>query len=206
MLRASTRSVFTMLAVLGAVGTSACQSMEPSSDPFSPVPVAAAAMGAPASGGSVAPVDERFSDAPPVVMGSEDLKADPVGGTGGASVQVGAAVKPVPEATTEPEVSTAPVEAAPIVESTPPSAAPSVVPGGSMAWPVRLVRTHLDEQPPSAILALPDGRRIVVSPGDMVPERGLVVMAIGRERVQLAAINAQGDHATVVPMELTAQY
>jgi hypothetical protein len=163
-------------------------------------------MGAPASGGSVAPADERFSDEPPVVMGSEDLKADPVGGTGGASVKVGAAVPPAPEANTEPVVEAAPVEAQPLVESSPPSAAPAVVPGGSMAWPVRLVRTHLDEQPPSAILALPDGRRIVVSPGDMVPERGLVVMAIGRERVQLAAINSKGDHATVVPMELTAQY
>ena len=75
-----------------------------------------------------------------------------------------------------------------------------------MAWPVRLVRTHLDEQPPSAVLALPDGRRIVVSPGDMVPERGLVVMAIGKERIQLAAISSRGDHATVVPMELSAQY
>jgi hypothetical protein len=86
-----------------------------------------------------------------------------------------------------------------------PSAAP-VSASGTMGWPVRLVRTHLDEQPPSAILAMPDGRRIVVSPGDMVPERGLVVMAIGRERVQLAAVNSNGDHATVVPMELTAQY
>lgn len=198
MLRPTTRPVFTSLALLAAVSLSACESMQPSGDPLAAVPVMAAVEGTSSipNGGA----DPRFQD-DLFEAGSEDLQTTPKGEAGGgkAEVQVGAAVKPAAEPTPAPSQEAA-TQTPSAVAST------AVAPGGTMAWPVRLVRTHLDEQPPSAVLALPDGRRIVVSPGDMVPERGLVVMAIGKERIQLAAISSRGDHATVVPMELSAQY
>jgi len=200
LLRAPTRSVLTSLAAVCAVGFTACAPMDPSGDPLAAVPVQASVRGGGGADASVAGSDNRFTDL--AELKSEDLKVDPSedsSGGGGPSVQVGSTMSPAatPAAATAEPVATASASAA---------ASPAVVSGGTMAWPVRLVRTHLDEQPPSAVLAMPDGRRIVVSPGDMVPERGLVVMAIGRDRVQLAAINSRGDHATVVPMELTAQY
>jgi len=178
--------------------------MEPSSTPFAAVEV-----DAPGSGGGVAAAEidaseQDFDD--PVEFSSDDLKpqAEEAASPDEPVVQVGAALKPAEEP--------AAVESVPSVESTGAPAPLSVAAAvaltakDSSEWPVRLVRTHLDEQPPSAILALPDGRRVVVSAGDMVPERGLVVMAIGRDRVHLAAVSTRGDHATVVPMELTSQY
>lgn len=61
-------------------------------------------------------------------------------------------------------------------------------------------------QPPRAILGLPDGREVVVTPGSMVPEAGLVVLSIGPQSVQLARVQATGDHATVAAFNLTPQY
>lgn len=185
-----------------ACSTMACEPMTPSGKPLSAVPVAAVSTGS--SGPAAA--DSRFSD--PVELKSEDLrvKADDSDSSGGGEIRAGAAVSPAP--------ATAPAAAAPAAVETASVAAPApaavaVAPAAAAAsssWPVRLVRTHLDEQPPSAVLAMPDGRRVVVSPGDMVPERGLVVMAIGRERVQLAQVSGVGDHATITPVELAAQY
>ena len=71
---------------------------------------------------------------------------------------------------------------------------------------VRLVRTLPDTQPPRAILGLPDGTEIVVSPGSMVPAHGLVVVAIGRQSAQLARVTALGDHASVDSVTLTSMY
>lgn len=199
LLRATTRSVSLSLTALVAVGLTACEPMDPSGDPLAAVPVMAAVPGTQPGAGSLEGNDPRFA-ADPVELTSEQLKAKPDedGGGGAPTVKVGSTMTPASSAST--------AASTPEPVSATSATAAAVVPGGSMAWPVRLVRTHLDEQPPSAVLALPDGRRIVVSPGDMVPERGLVVMAIGKERVQLAAISSRGDHATVVPMELSAQY
>ena len=192
----------------------ACQPMTPSGDPL-----AAVAVQAPGTSDGAAPVkDPRFPDTDPVQLSSKDLRASAKGKKGGAAVtpKLGSPAAPADagdaETSTEAAAPTEPTPDAAVApgESKPaprPAVAQASAPAtGTMGWPVRLVRTHLDEQPPSAILAMPDGRRIVVSPGDMVPERGLVVMAIGRERVQLAAVSSSGDHATVVPVELTSQY
>ena len=43
--------------------------------------------------------------------------------------------------------------------------------GDNTGWPVRLVQTLPDTQPPRAILGLPDGRELVVSPGTLIPLR-----------------------------------
>jgi hypothetical protein len=71
---------------------------------------------------------------------------------------------------------------------------------------VRLVRTLPDTQPPRAILGFADGREIVVTPGAMVADQKLVVMAIGRQTLQLARVAANGDHAVITQTTLTAQY
>jgi len=65
------------------------------------------------------------------------------------------------------------------------------------SWGVRVVAVLTDAQPPRAILGLSDGSELVVEPGTLVPEAGLVVMAIGRDAVQLAEIIPKGDHVRV---------
>jgi len=185
-----------------AVGAMACEPMDPSGKPLSPVPVVAAVPGMSPGAVDLSKADPRFEGDDPVTLKSEDLRVDTEDGASGAggAVRVGSTVTPHTDAGATPAAPQADA-AAPVVAASAPASSSAM--GG---WPVRLVRTHLDEQPPSAILALPDGRRIVVSPGDMVPERGLVVMAIGKERVHLAEVSSVGDHATVTPIELTAQY
>jgi hypothetical protein len=74
------------------------------------------------------------------------------------------------------------------------------------AWPVRLVTTVPNASPPRAILGLPDGREVVVNPGSMVPDLGLVVVAISPNSAEIAKILPAGDHATIESMTLTAQY
>jgi hypothetical protein len=74
------------------------------------------------------------------------------------------------------------------------------------AWPVRLVTTVPNATPPRAILGLPNGKEIVVNPGSMVPEMGLVVVAISPNSAEIARIAPAGDHATIESMTLRAQY
>ena len=74
------------------------------------------------------------------------------------------------------------------------------------AWPVRLVTTVPNASPPRAILGLPDGREVVVNPGSMVPDMGLVVVAISPNSAEVAKILPAGDHAKIESMTLTAQY
>ena len=74
------------------------------------------------------------------------------------------------------------------------------------AWPVRLVTTVPNASPPRAILGLPNGKEIVVNPGSMVPDMGLVVVAISPNSAEIARIAPAGDHATIESMTLRAQY
>jgi hypothetical protein len=73
-------------------------------------------------------------------------------------------------------------------------------------WPVRLVKTIPDAQPPRAVLGLPGGKEIVVTPGTMIPEEGLVVVAVGPDRVQLSQVKSHGDHASITSFTLDAMY
>ena len=73
-------------------------------------------------------------------------------------------------------------------------------------WPVRLVKTLPETNPPRAILGLPNGEELVVSPGSMVPAHGLVVIAIGPNSAQIAKVTPQGDHAAVSPVTLQTMY
>jgi hypothetical protein len=74
------------------------------------------------------------------------------------------------------------------------------------AWGVRLLQTMPSAQPPRAALGLPDGSEIIVSPGSMLPEPGIIVISVSADKAQLAKVEPQGDHAKIETMTLFAQY
>lgn len=170
----------------------ACVPTEPSSDllgpAYTPAPVAAAA--------PTTSTDPRFTEAMELEAEREDPWIAPV------------AAEPVPEAEAVAEDTTQ----AAAVPSEAPAAAPA--PGsGPVAglptqaeWGVRLLTTLPQAQPPRAAIGLPDGSEVVVSPGSMLPSVGLVVLSVGPDRAQLARVKANGDHAVVDTVTLTAQY
>jgi hypothetical protein len=73
-------------------------------------------------------------------------------------------------------------------------------------WGVRLVSVVPGSSPPQAVLGLSNGESKVVRAGDMLPSAGVVVIAIGRDRVQLAQVKPAGDHAIVESIQLNAMY
>ena len=178
-----------------------CEQIEPSGNPLQPVQVTAAAPTA---------VPVHVVDAPAVMEDEDDetfsLSSEEMAPGGSAEIlDVDEGAAPVPEdssaepGTTEARSSTAPPPAAP----TPSSGWPQQV---GKAWPVRLVTTVPNASPPRAILGLPDGQEIVVNPGSMVPDFGLVVVAISPGAAELAKIAPAGDHATIESVTLRAQY
>ena len=62
---------------------------------------------------------------------------------------------------------------------------------------VELVTSIPDAVPPRAILSLPDGKEIVVKPGQMVPDVGLVVLSIEEGQVEISRVEPAGARATV---------
>lgn len=171
----------------------ACEPMTPSSNPFAPAPSRTSVEGPAAA---PAEADPRFAEfAEPESISFEELQS----------------MAPQPVAEAEPTAE----EAVPVPGSQPaeqaavdvPAAAPSPTPSTTgMGWAIRLVATVPGAQPPRAILGMPDGREIVVTPATLIPEAGLAVIAIGPGSVQLARFTAQGDHAAVEPLYLTPQY
>jgi len=107
------------------------------------------------------------------------------------------------------EASVPPVETSVGAAVEPASPAVNEVPAGlpkGPGWGVRLVATLPAAQPPRAVLGLPTGTEVVVSPGSMVPEVGVVVIAVGQGTVDLALVTPEGDHARVEQRTLHAQY
>ncbi|MBN1334345.1 MAG: hypothetical protein JXB39_00130 [Deltaproteobacteria bacterium] len=179
----------------------ACESVEPRGGLFEPAEDASAAVRAP-------PPDWQFPSTEPVTIRSEEL------GQGAGTVTVNPAepasatlppadlTEPAADAAEDVPVDVPPV-AAPAAPPPPPPAIPD--PGVTDTWPVRLVATVPDAQPPRAILGLADGREVVVKPGTLLPEPHLVVMAVGAHTVELAEVRPMGDHADVVTRTLHAQ-
>ncbi|MFZ5480912.1 MAG: hypothetical protein ACOZNI_29395 [Myxococcota bacterium] len=168
----------------------ACASMEPSADIFAPADVEKPSAAAPQAD------DLDFPVEPPLVLTSEQMRAGDgaVGLATAAGVDVEAVV---PDA--EPALA-AVAPAAPVAAPSPVGLPPVT------RWPVRLVSTIPNAQPPRAILGLPSGEERVVSPGSMLAEEGLVVIAVTRDKVQLARIEPAGDHARIDSVEISAQY
>ena len=160
----------------------ACEATPSSGSLFAPAPVVA-----PAEVAAAPAVDPRFA---PVVeevfkISSEEMAA------GGST--------PVPEGEVMGDDAPEAATASPALSS------PEVLPA-TMRFPVRLLSTLPQAQPPRAVLGLPDGKEVVVSPGSVLGTEGLVVMAVMAGRVQLAVVTPAGDHAVIQSLELSAQY
>lgn len=140
----------------------ACESVEPSGRVFSPV------QAPPPAAAPAADPELAFPTAPPRTLSSEELRE----GTVAVATAAGVDAADLPE---EPTPAPAPV-AAPVAAPAPPS-----LPADP--WPVRLLSTLPQAQPPRAVLGLPSGEEKVVSPGSMLAEQGLVVMAVDRKSV-----------------------
>jgi hypothetical protein len=77
---------------------------------------------------------------------------------------------------------------------------------GLSAWGIRLISTTVAANPTRAMVGLPDGTELVVKAGTLLPEVGVVILAIGSGRVQIAEITPAGDHARITPKTITALY
>lgn len=179
-----------------------CESMDTPGRPFEPVAVQTdgAPASAPSPGPTFAPVP-GWEDVEPFEMGSEDFVTGPPPQTPKAPAEAPAAEADPAEAAPPPPEPTVQA-AAPAAVSTPPLQGMGLATG----WPIRLVKAIPDAVPPRAIVGLPDGTELVVTPGAMLAAQGLIVMAIGKDQMQLAQVSAEGDHAKVIPMTLLALY
>lgn len=186
-----------------------CERMTPTGDPLSPVRPAPAARPSPTSApvpasddGESFPFEEDEGTDGPV----SDLPDDP------AALLAMSQGKPIPPpAPARPIPAPVPVPVAPVdgafVPSTP--AVPQVWdPSAALPtdWGVHVVSTLLDTQPPMAVMGLPDGQTVVVKPGSFLADRQLVVMAIGRDVVQVAKVVPEGYRARIETRTLGALY
>lgn len=182
----------------------ACTEMEATSDLLTPVPPPAPEVSGPLPGAS-APAEPFTISSEQMQENATEAKAEgvttaaPVPAEGDALAEVEAPPEAAPE-TAPPGDLPAPPPATPEPASAPVLGAPPSL------WPVRLVKTVPESQPPRAILGMPDGREVVVTPGALLPDQGLVVLAIGRTTVDVARVTPAGDHAAVTSLTLTSQY
>ena len=142
--------------------------------------------------------DPMFDVSEPIVIHSSELgqAAEPSGDI--ESVELVEA--PEPET---PEL--VPYELEPAASEPAPQGFSQLAPAAAGAWPLRLVATVPGAQPPRAILGMPGGTEVVVTPGTMLPDAGVVVMAIGSDSIELAEVRPAGDHAVVSGRTLQAQ-
>jgi hypothetical protein len=196
----STQIALWTLIATGLVG---CKFMDNPGDPLSSVEVTAPVGEAPAAPmGPQGDFDFDGQDRPESEMGAdidrelsdEDLLALQARANGLDPDKL-SAPEPAPAA---------PALAAPAPVVAVPMAAPNAVPVWDPAmplptgsWGVKLLATLHDVQPPRAVLGLPDGAEIVVQPGTFIVEHRLVVIAVGRDVIQLSKVTPQGFYAKV---------
>ncbi|MCP4808743.1 MAG: hypothetical protein GY913_16160 [Proteobacteria bacterium] len=92
------------------------------------------------------------------------------------------------------------------IEPEPVDAPPAVGMPSEPAWGIRLMQTLHTASPPRAALGLPNGDEVVVAPGSILADVGVIVVAVGDGMVQLAHVQPEGDHAEIETVTLTAQY
>jgi hypothetical protein len=184
-----------------------CQQIPNPGDPLQPVAmVAGAAVSTPAPlGGPQGDFDFDAEDRPENEVGvtidsessEEDLLALQARANGLDPDEL-TAPEPTPAPVPEVQVQVpVPVEV-PVWDPTQPLS------GGS--WGIRLLATLHDVQPPRAVLGLPDGQEIVVQAGTFVEAHRLVVMAVGRDVVQVSRVTPQGFYAQVETETLQALF
>ena len=183
------------------VGLAACESMPSSGRVFEPVTVAGPAPVAAPAG---------VVEAEPLVPG----EAPPDEGTDEADSDDPLALQARLAGVTANELSSPPP--APAMTSPAPAAAPLLpvpvqvpvwdpgTPPEASSWGLRLLSTLAGSMPPRAVLVLPDGSEVVVKAGDILSDEKVVVWAVGRDRVELAHISADGPFAAVETKALEA--
>ena len=187
----------------------ACEQVPSSGNPLQPVSVAA-----PSASEDVTEVNDESE--PPTTaedvftLSSEEMAAA-VDASNGGSMRDSKEEERSPaleQGTSAPAPTTPPTNGVAAASTSPPvdSALSGWPTQAAKAWPVRLVTTVPNATPPRAILGLPDGREVVVNPGSMVPDLGIVVVAISPNSADLAKVAPAGDHATIESVTLTAQY
>jgi hypothetical protein len=196
---------FSVLAALIASTVVACERAETSGNPFAPVEPEKPST-TPVSPGSAGGEEWAFPTGKPFEISSDQM------GKGGRPVNLGeatgavqAGLAPAPSAPSAPGAGQLPAGASPGAQAVPPPAenvrmanlAPVNASIPFEGWPIRLVGTVPGAQPPRAILGLPDGKEVVVTPGTLVPDLGVVVLAIGNNTAEIAEIRPAGDHASV---------
>jgi hypothetical protein len=148
--------------------------------------------------------DMAFPTETPLKLSSEEMAKGTVAIGAAAGVDVDALPGAAADAVSSDAALAAAASAAPPASAATP--APAFGVPSPTIWPVRLLSTVAQAQPPRAILGLPDGSETVVSPGSMLAAQGLVVMTVTPDHVQLARIQPAGDHAAIDTIELSAQY
>lgn len=191
----------------------ACEAMPPTGAPMQPVPRAAkpAPASVPGSETPAAPVaadgfdfEEDEGDAADEALDvGEEVEDDP------ATLLALAQGLPVPEPAPalRPAVDILPAPTG-IASASQPVAMRVWDPGVASApdWGVRLVSTVVDTQPPRAILGLANGTEVVVQPGTMLADSKLVVMAVGRDVLQISRVVPEGYQARIETKTLRAFY
>lgn len=182
-----------------------CVAVEPSGQPFRAVRAAVAP--APELADAPEPTDEPEPEPEPsgpqgdFDFQAADRPADEGIASDVAQSALSAVTAPLPDAALPVDPSPAPPSGAADAPVWDPSK-----PLADVSFGIRVIATLLDLQPPRAVLGLPDGEERVVRPGTMLEDHGLVVLAIGRDAVQIAKITPQGFHASVTTETVRALY
>jgi len=169
----------------------ACEPMPPSGRPLEPVaPTVRPTPTGPAPA-DLPPADSPFIEEDPFAEGPEDPDSEPSGADKLLRGQLDAPSAPTPVPVPAPVAPPPPPRpVAPLWDGTGPVE-------GTGTWGVTLLATLLDVQPPRAVVALPDGTERVVQPGTFLPDHRLVVLAVGRNAVQVAHIEPMGFKSKV---------
>ena len=202
------------LTTLGLLGLSGCETVESSGSPFQPVAAPSTSAAGSLASAALSETDSeeprlrmsfdgtttKVESGPADLVEQQQAKDAAAPSEPGALDGLAAAALAPPD---EPRLLSAPTGST----LPPPTTAPPLAePGQVGEWPVRLVKTIPDAQPPRAVLGLPNGKEIVVTPGTLIPEAGLVVVAVGPSRVHLSQVKPQGDHASITSFTLDAMY
>lgn len=184
-----------------------CQQLPATGDPLAPAPVTKKVAPASASTGS----DDGDAEATAGDQGGFDFDADaeeiegsdlPDDPAAILAMQQGLdAVPPAPE-----PVAAEPV---PMAEPVPGLALPAELPSMPTLdrdWGLRLMATVHNVEPPRAILGLPDGTEAVVTAGTMLPEQNAIVMAVGRQQIEIAWVTPNGYQARIETERISALY
>ena len=137
---------------------------------------------------------------PPVVEQPDVADEEPPADTGEADAYSAALRAALRDAPSEPDREPAVLDTAegydrPVVRA--------VAPG---SFGPRLVGILHGTQPPRAVIGLADGRELVVQPGTMLPDDGLIVLAVGTAGVQVATVTPEGDRAAIRTLDLRPLY